>query len=478
MVPYPGFINGSGANPNPFVVNERTVNLFPSMSQSEGAANRWGLLPTPGVEVYSPQAASLSSGGRALELWDSRCFAVIGSEFLELQAGGARVVRGSVFADAEPCTVSFNGKGGGQLLVTSAGRAYLYDMTSHAWTTPILPGNAHGGAMLSGYFYVLDRATSSIYQSALLDGGTWNGTWTARRLIAGDPWRRLIVNGKDLWLLGERTSEAWYDSGTYPFALAPYANPVSPHGIAAIWSAYSNGEVLLWLSQTREGAGEVVMAVGQSTKVVSTFEVQAAIGKLTRIDDAIGWGYQDNKGHHFYVLSFPTGRVTWVLELSTMKWHERQTWIAETSEWQAWRPQYYASFNNRSLTLNRDGGEVFTLLHDGGLDVDSRPIRRIRRAPALVNQLRTMTFPMFTLHLYTGNGILAGQGSDPMVELLCSDDGGITFWSAGMASSGKIGQHTTRVDWTRLGSSTNRVFEIQMSDPVPWMIADAFLEAN
>lgn len=478
MVPYPGFINGSAQNVNPFVSNERSVNCFPSPAQSEGATARWSLLPSPGVEVYSAQATSLSSPGRALQLWDGRAFAVIGDEFVELQAGGARVVRGTVVSDNEPATIWYNGNGGRQIQVTSAGGAWIYDMDTHAFTAAVTPGFAHSGAMLEGYFLVLDRVTSTLYQSNLLDGLTWSGLQLARRLIAGDPWKQLAVNGKDLWLLGERSSEVWYNAGTYPFAFAPYASPVVAHGIAAPWSAYSNGEALFWLSQKRDGQGEVVMAVGQSPRVVSSFEVQMSIGRLTRIDDAIGWGYQDNKGHNFYVLHFPTGHVTWVLETSTMKWHERQTWIAETNEWQAWKPTYYASFDGKALALNREGGEVFALNHDGGLDVDSRPIRRIRRAPHLVNQLKLLTYPLFRLHLLVGQGTLTGQGSDPVAELWCSDDGGITFWSAGMASVGERGQYQTKVDWTRLGSARNRVFEVQFSDPVPWMVVDAYVEAN
>lgn len=478
MVPFPGFIGGSAPNANPIAGCERTVNLFPSPLESEAAPNRWQLLPSPGVSVYSPQTASLTSPGRAMQLWDGRCFAVIGNELIELMTGGARVTRGTVVADTEPATIHYNGNGGRQLLITSAGGAWIYDMDTHAFTAAVTPGAAHSGVMLSGYFVVLDRTTSAIYQSDLLNGLGWNGVQFARRLIAGDPWKQIIVNGKDLWLLGERSSEVWYDAGNYPFAFAPYANPVVAHGIAAPWSAYSTGESLLWLSQTRDGQGEVVMAVGQTPKVVSTFEVQMAIGALTRVDDAIGWGYQDDKGHHFYVLTFPTGRVTWVLELSTMKWHERLTWVSETNEWQAWRPTYYANFDRKALTLNREGGEVLMLNHSGGRDIDGREIRRIRRSPHLVNQLKRLTYPMFRLHLLTGQGTLAGQGTDPQVELLCSDDGGQTFWSAGMASAGTRGQRETIVQWTRLGSAINRVFEIQMSDPVPWMIVDAYVEAN
>lgn len=475
---YPGFINGSAPVANPFVSSEMSMNLFPSPAETEGAVNTWHLLPSPGVQVYSAQAATLSTPGRALELWDGRCFAVIGGEFIELLAGGARIVRGTVAVNAEPATITYNGAGGRTILITSGGGAYTYDLDSHAYGPVVTPGAfAHAGAMMSGYHLVLDRSTSTIYQSALLNTLSWSGANLARRLIAGDSWVQMIAHGRELWLLGEKTSEVWYDAGTFPFAFAAHPSGQITTGCAAPWSAVSVGDSLLWLSKTKQGQGEVVMASGFSARPVSTFAVQAAIKTYSRIDDAVAWSYSD-AGHLFYVINFPTGNATWVLDLSTMKWHQRGTWVSEQNTFQAWRPVYTAAFDNRVLALDSSGGEVFELSSTFGLDVDSRPIRRIRRAPHVAAERRVIFYSLFRLNLLAGQGLKSGQGSDPQIELMVSDDGGITWWSAGMESGGKRGEYTALPEWTRLGSSDNRVFEVQMSDPVPWMIVDAYLEAR
>lgn len=472
---YPGFINGSYKSGNTFAGNERTVNLYPEPVETEGATNNWHLVPTPGVEVYSAQAASASSPGRALQVWDGRCFAVIGDEFIELQAGGARVVRGTVSADTEPASIVYNGSGGRQLAVSSGGGLHIYDMDTHAWTPAVTPGAARTVVMLDGYFFILDRSTSSVYQSDLLAGLTWNGANIARRIIQGDPWIQAHVHGKELWLMGEQTSEVWYNAGTFPFVLAAHPSGTVSYGIAAPWSVVSVGDALVWLGRKKGGQGEVVMASGFQPRVVSDFAIQTEIATYARIDDAVAWTYNEN-GHDFYLINFPTANKTWVLDLSTMKWHERGTWISEQNQFHQWRPLFHASFDNKALCTNAVGGEILTLT-TGGLDVDSRPIRRIRQAPYVTNELRRIYFSSFKLHLKTGIGAANGQGSDPLIELWVSDDGE-NWYSEGMESAGAVGVFDAHPEWTRLGSAYNRIFRIEMSDPVPWRIVNAYLEAR
>jgi hypothetical protein len=472
---YPAFIGGSYRSGNPFAANERTVNMYYEPVQSEGGVNDGILRPTPGVGIYSAQSASNSSPGRALQVWNGRVYAVIGTEFIEVQAGGARVVRGTVAADTRPAAIVYNGSGGSQIAISSGTGLYIYNTVTHAWTEPVTPSPATTVVMLDGYFVILDRATSAIYQSNLLDGLTWDGGNTAKRIIAGDPWLHAHVHGKELWLFGEHTSEVWYNAGTFPFTFAIHPSGSIGYGIAAPWSAVSVGEALVWLSATKQGSGEVAMSVGFQPRVVSDFAIAHAIGTYSRIDDAIGWTYEI-EGHQFYVLNFPTANATWVLDLSTMRWHERGTWVADQGRFEQWRPCFHAVVDNKHICANIVGGELF-VLDDAGLDVDSRPIRRIRRAPYVANELRRLYFSSFTLHLLTGRGATSGQGDEPMVELLVSDDGE-TWWSAGMDSAGAIGKYESFPEWTRLGSGMNRIFEIQMSDPVPWSIVNAYLEVR
>lgn len=472
---YPAFIGGAYKSGNPFAANERTMNLYYEPVQSEGGVNEGILRPTPGVEVYSAQAATNSSPGRALQVWNGRAYAVIGTEFFEVQAGGARVPRGSVALDPRPAAIVYNGSGGGQIAIASGGALYIYDTTTHAFSTPVTPSQATTVVMLDGYFIILDRQTSAIYQSDLLNGLSWDGGNTAKRIIAGDPWLHAHVHGKELWLFGEHTSEVWYNAGTFPFTFAIHPSGSINYGIAAPWSAVSVGDALLWLSGTKSGSGEVMMSVGFQPRVVSDFALSHAIASYSRIDDAIGWTYE-KEGHQFYVLNFPTGNATWVFDLSTMRWHERGTWVSEQNTFQQWRPCFHALFDGKSICANVSGGELFAL-NDGGLDVDQRPIRRIRRAPYITKELKRLFFSSLKLHLLTGRGTLSGQGVDPVVELLVSDDGE-TWWSAGVASAGARGNYEQFPEWTRLGSGLNRLFEIQMSDPVPWSIVNAYVEVR
>ncbi len=87
-----------------------------------------------------------------------------------------------------------------------------------------------------------------------------------------------------------------------------------------------------------------------------------------------------------------------------------------------------------------------------------------------------VTFSRLELHMKTGIGLVSGQGSDPLVELRYSDDGGDTWTSAGLRSAGGLGHREAVVEWQRLGSSTDRVFEFIVSDPVPWRVIDAYLD--
>lgn len=69
-----------------------------------------------------------------------------------------------------------------------------------------------------------------------------------------------------------------------------------------------------------------------------------------------------------------------------------------------------------------------------------------------------------------GNYLLAVQGSDPQIMLQVSRNNGNTFGKEKWKSIGKVGKYFTRVRWTRLGSAKDFVFQLTMTDPVPFEI--------
>ena len=64
---------------------------------------------------------------------------------------------------------------------------------------------------------------------------------------------------------------------------------------------------------------------------------------------------------------------------------------------------------------------------------------------------------------------------EPQVMLRWSDDGGHTWSNEYAIGAGSAGEFTKRVEWRRLGRSRDRVYEISVSDPIPWRIIDAYL---
>ncbi len=105
-------------------------------------------------------------------------------------------------------------------------------------------------------------------------------------------------------------------------------------------------------------------------------------------------------------------------------------------------------------------------------------IRRLRRAPHLSTEQLTQFFSQFQLDIQAGVGLTTGQGSDPMLMLRMSKDGGFTWGNEHWVSAGRIGQYSRRAIWRRLGRGRDVVFEVTMTDPVFWALLDAYLIAE
>jgi hypothetical protein len=133
---------------------------------------------------------------------------------------------------------------------------------------------------------------------------------------------------------------------------------------------------------------------------------------------------------------------------------------------------------DKQLVGDRETGVLYHLSATYHTDVGGAVIRRVRRAPVLSDSNTRLYFSRFELDLEPGLGIPGGDGADPVVSLRYSHDAGKTWATAAdrTADSGAQGEYRTRVFWTRLGSSRNRVFEVVMSDPAPWRLVGAFLD--
>lgn len=481
MSAFETFIGPTYTLPNASADNERCINLIPELTESAGAKARVCYVDAPGFSTF---AAATEAPGRACFAQNGRAFAVLGAAFYEVDSAGTKTLRGAVANNDLPATISSSGDGGNQLFITSGGKGYCYDLLSDTLTEELSSG-ADVGAFSNGYFISLNIEESSVRFSDLFDGTTWDPAQVTLRTAAGDRWTGMQVIGEDVWLLGGQTSEVWKDYGTnspaFPIVFALIPGAVVQMGLNATYSVCDLGGAAIWLSRSAQGACQVVISNGYGKpQRVSTHAVEYAIQSYETTDDAIAFTYEQG-GHNYYVLSFPEADHTWVYDLTTGLWHERLFWNTSTGSWEAYRAAFHMYAFGMHIVLDRASGTLYELRTDVYADVGGEQLRRLRRSPHVSSENVNLFFHSFELLMDVGVGISGTEptaGVDPQVMLRVSRDGGRTWGNEQWTSAGKMGQYGTRVMWHRLGAARRAVFEVVMTDPVPFRITEAYVEVT
>jgi len=315
---------------------------------------------------------------------------------------------------------------------------------------------------LDGYFIFIQGNTNQFYVS---DINSFVVNPLSFASAEGDPDDivAIIANNRDLWILNERTTELFSNTGNADFPFERVGGGFVEKGCAAKYSVAKIEGNVFWLGRDEAGQGIVYAARGLVPQRISTHAVEASIKKYADISTATAYTYQSG-GHSFYVLNFAEG--TWVYDLSTKMWHERAYTNAGVLE--RHRAENHAFYQPFGIHLVGDysGNQVYKLNDDYFSD-DGAEITRLRSFPHLSNSSNRLFCKSLKIDMEVGiglNGIT--QGSDPQVMLDFSDDGGHTFGNEHWTSVGSIGEYKKRVYWRRLGSFRDRVFRIKITDPV------------
>ena len=374
-----------------------------------------------------------------------------------------------------------SGDAGEQLLFVSGNFAYCYDFEGNV-LAPVVEG-ANVGGFIDSYFVVLDATQSALKVSESFDGFTWDPTQVYQRSRAGDKWLSMAVTSNNIWLIGTQTGEVWVGTGDADSRFTPYTPVFIETGVIASDTMIRvSGDTMMWVAQDKDGAGYVVRTNGYAPEKVSTIAVDYAIQHLSTISDGAAFSYQQ-EGHTFYVVSFPAAQQTWVFDLSTGEWHRRGYWDPNVG-FQVYRPQCHAfAFGGiHGLGLNlvgdRQSGRIASFDTHVATDMDGAVIRRMRQCPHLADRDQEVTFDRLQMDMDVGEGLAVGQGSDPTMMLIYSNDGGNNWGKELWRSAGKQGNHRIQVVWSRLGTAKNRVFRLVVTDPVPWRLVGAWLETE
>jgi len=325
----------------------------------------------------------------------------------------------------------------------------------------------------------------------------------------------LIVDHREVYLLGESSSEVWIDVGAFPFPYQRIPGTSTQHGIAAQFSMARLGNSFAYVSRNNRGQGMIMQMEGYLPKRISTHAVENTLAN-EYIDDAVAWTYQ-LEGHECYVVSFPTLNLTWVYDATTTMWH-KWLYVTNGNVYGRHRGNCSAVFQGLVLCGDYDNGKIYELDRENYTD-DGQTIRRLRRAPHLVADLQRQFFDELQIQFQPGVGttglsvnfptifitdpyyigataaltigptdiFIIGNGAKintgdtttyPQAMLRWSNDGGSTWSREYWVTIGQIGKYKNRAIWRRLGMARDRVYEVVITDPVKAVIVSANLKAS
>lgn len=496
MPRYPGFIGGTYTNQALAAAGERCVNLYAERYEQQGSAeNPAGMfyVAVPGYKTFATLPTSpcqhLAVAG------DGTVLAIAGGRLYELRADGSSVDLGGV-APSAPGGYYRTADNGRQVLIVHSGSAWLYDYKSSALSI-VSPDEPIDCGFIDGYFLTLKKNSRQINISALVDGKTWDALDFAVAEGAGDNILAMFVDHRELWLFGKTRTEVFYDSGNPDFPFERLPGGYIEQGIVAPQSSAKIDNSLVWLGGDPRGQAIVWRANGYTPVRLSNHAVEWIWSQYARIDDAVGYSYQD-AGHQFYVLHFPSANpyppvmagwatwgvpvqeyagATWVYDVSTGLWHERAYWDQVHGVQQAHRGRYHIFAFGKHLLGDHTSGKIYE--QDAELhDFDGQPRRWLRSAPYLTDEGTRSFYSRFELHFTAGQGAATGQGQNPVVRLSWSNDGGFTWSDQRPAGMGAMGQYAWRAFWNRLGSGRKRCFAVTGSDPVRTALIDSFISVE
>jgi len=411
------------------------------------------------------------------------------------------------------------GTGGTGTYTVSASQTIASE-TMYGLNFSVLPNNdgAFTGAnsvdIVDNYFVYNNPGTQQWGSSDLLSTIS-SSTSYAFKDGAPDKLVALIVDHREVYLMGEASSEVWTDVGAVPFPFQRIPGTSTQQGIVAQFSLVRLGNSFAYVSRNNRGQGQIMQMEGYIPKRISTHAVEATLANQY-ISDAISWTYQ-LEGHEIYVTSFPSLNLTWAYDSTTEMWH-KWLYTADDGSYQRHRGNCSAVFQGLVMVGDYENGKIYSLDKQNYTD-NGQNIRRLRRAPHLVSDFQRQYFDELqiqfqpgvgTTGLSTSNGdiyvglnyviypdatfligplqsFVIGQQVSvttnitttlPQAMLRWSNDGGSTWSREYWVSIGQLGKYRNRAIWRRLGTARDRIFEVSITDPVNAVIISANLKAS
>jgi hypothetical protein len=458
MAPPILFAVESAVSRAPQLSSQRAVNCFVER-QNPDAKSQSPIFGAPGLDLFSTAGAGPNRGS-----WNfnGSGYFVQGQSLYLVTAAGVATQVGTGILGTGPVSMSDNGN---QICIVNGAEGYIYTLAFglQQITDPAFyPANTVN--YMDGYFKFERLGTNEWFLSNLFDGTTFNGLDFASAEAEPGFVTATAQNLQLNFIFCTGHIELWYDTGAFPFPFQIYPGGVIYYGCISPQTIIQQDGALFFL-----GVDHVFYRLQANTPIrVSTHPIETLIANAPEITSAYCFTYSI-EGHKFVVLQLVSANLTLVYDISTGKWHERESWQqmgGTVSSLGYWRATSALQIFDTVIFGDSQGGSIgkidWTTYTEYG-----NPLRMLARSVEQHHDRGRLFIGRFELDVEAGVGLTAGQGSDPQIMLRKSTDGGRT-WSLPQLwrSMGMIGAYRTRCRWMKQGSARQIMWEVSIVDPV------------
>jgi len=441
--------------------SQRALNVFAELDEG-GARTNVMVRSSEGLKAFATAGTGPIRGGFYSEAL-SLAFVQSNDELYSIAQDGTATLVGTTDAGSGP--VMFT-DGEGEIALLAKSTVWTYDGTD---LLPVSDPDFLGASSidaLDGFLIYTDGKRLRL--SDQNDFRAYEALRFGTAARTSGPVVRVKTLGPQFYAFKENVTEIFFNAGLDTFPFQRRNDAVVLRGTSAKHSVVDLDSTVYWL-----GEDLVVYKMnGPRAERVSQAGLEEQIRKIAAegpVDDAIGLAWTGG-GHKFYGLTFPTADRTFVVDAKTRLWHERQS-----ADMGRWRPNVIFQAFGKWLSGDCESGAVHELDFDTHTDAGENVPREVIGAPV---QARPQEMTVDRLEITFEVGVGPEIGTEPLVTLNVSKDGGFTWGHDRTASLGKTGERERRVVFHRLGQGKEFLFKLRTSDDCRVSIMNAFIEGQ
>ena len=415
---------------------ETSINLMVTGAEIGEAA----LVNFLGYEEVIADLSGQARGGFVSTI-DNAMYVVYGTQLIRINSSLTYTVVGILNTQEGEVFISENGNS--ELGIVDGEVLYVYNYANFTLNVPLLD------------FKPLYITYQDTYLILTGDDYNWHLSGSNNALV-WDPLLRQAIQtqadtivaavrlNRQLWIIGEKVSELWYDQGRVDFPFARDNSIAIDYGAVNRSTIAEGFGMLVWLSQNDNASPAIVYTTGGDPQTVSTDGLDFKLNQLTSISTSYGFLYQED-GHIFYHLVFPSDNFSFVYDFTSKLYY---TITDECLDYHVAR--LILLFNNKLYMLNINNSNIYET-STSFTTYAGETIPRIR----ITSSIRAANDDVF---IVSNLKLQLEQGINPelsRIDLSVSRDGGYSFGNTVSHQMKPLGRRPNQLRFWRLGRAND-----------------------